>query len=155
MKKNIGFTLIELLVVIAMIAIITAVALPNLYNRKNVNDLKNTVAQIGTLLRQAQTDSMLQKNGALWGVRFQNATNTTPFYALFKNFYSTTTMNSYFRLPNDVGYMTSTLPSGSFLDVIFSPIIGVTTSTNISFYLLNQPSQIMTISIASSGAISF
>ena len=155
MKKKLGFTIIELLIVIALIAIITAVALPNLYGRKNTNDLKNTITQIGILLRQAQSDAMLQEGGFSWGVHFQNSTNTAPYYALFSASSSAENISSYYRLPSDVGYMSSTLPIGSSLDISFSPILGATTSTSVSLYLLNQPSQVMTISIASTGAVSY
>ena len=161
--KNISnreaFTLIELIIVIGIIVIIAVVSLPNLLNRKNGSDLSNTASQIAIMLRQAQNDSMAQKNGLSWGVHFQNATATSPFYALFSStssVYSASGTAGYYPLPNTVKYLTSTLPSGSSLDITFSQISGMASaSTSIGLYLVSQYSSQSIISIASSGTVSY
>ena len=151
-----AFTLIELLVVMGIIVAIALVALPNLLGRRNTGDLTNTATQIAALLRQAQSASMAQEQGVSWGVHFQNATATAPFYALFTSVYSTTSTTGYYRLPNTVGYLTSTLSSGSSLDITFSQILGAASaSTSMGLYLLGQPSSQAIISVASSGVVSF
>lgn len=102
-----AFTLIELIIVIGLIVVITAVTLPNLFGRKNVKDLTNTATQIATLLHQAQSASVSQKNGLSWGVLFQNKPGA-PFFALFSSSssaYNASGTTEYYRLPNSVGYL--------------------------------------------------
>jgi type II secretory pathway pseudopilin PulG len=153
-----GFTLVELLVIISLVIAISVVVLPNLLGNRNVRDLTNTASQIAALLRQAQNDSMVQTGGMSWGVHFQNATTTAPFYALFSSTssaYSASGTTGYYRLPNTVVYLTSTIPAGTSVDIVFSQISGLSSvSTSIGLYLLNQPSSMKIISIASSGAVS-
>ena len=150
-----AFTLIELLIVIAIIVIIVVVVMMNFLGRRNTVDLANAAAQVTALLRQAQSASMAQESGASWTVQFQNATNTAPFYALISSVNGVSSTVGYYRLPNTVAYITSTLPLGSSLTVPFSQISGGTaTSTNIGLYLISDPSQQETISISSLGAVS-
>lgn len=135
-----------------------AVVFASLSQRKSSADLSATVEQVGSLLRQAQSDAMAQESDAAWGVHFANPTGSTPFYALFRTSYSTTTIVSGpFHLPGTVAYITSTLASGATLDVIFSSISGLASaSTSIGFYMPKQNTAFSsTILIASSGQVTY
>ncbi|MGD1003606.1 MAG: prepilin-type N-terminal cleavage/methylation domain-containing protein [Minisyncoccia bacterium] len=152
-----GFTLIELLLVLALMIVAGVVVFMNLGSRRIDVDLVATTQQIGTLLRQAQSDAMAQESDVAWGVHFSNATSV-PFYALFKTSYSTTTVaGGPYRLPPTVAYATSTLAPGATLDVIFSSISGTASvSTTVGLYMPKENTAFSsTISIASSGSVSF
>jgi prepilin-type N-terminal cleavage/methylation domain-containing protein len=153
-----GFTLIELVVVLALIIATGVVVFANLAGRKSTTDLTAATQQAGGLLRQAQSDAMQQESDVPWGVHFANTTGTAPFYALFTTSYSTgTVVGSPYLLPTTVAYTTSTLAAGATLDVIFSPLSGVSSvSTSIGFYMPQQSATFSsTISIASSGEVSY
>jgi len=153
-----GFTLIELIVVFGIILAISVVSFSILANRKTSTDLTATTQQVVGLLRQAQSDAMAQEGDVPLGVHFSNATNTTPFYALFTTSYSTTTtVGGPYQLPPTVAYRTTTLASGATLDIIFSPISGFSSvSTSIGFYMPKQSTAFSsTISVASSGSVSY
>jgi hypothetical protein len=131
-----------------------------LLGRRSTADLTSTTSQIGAILREAESRSMAQTQGAAWGVHFGNPTNTAPFYALFYTAYSSSTTAAYYRLPTTVGYVASSVPQGGSLDVLFSQITGsASVSTTINIYILNPQKNLLStsslISVASSGAISY
>jgi len=157
-----GFTIIELILVLGIMIAVGAVVFANLAGKKNNADITATTQEVATLLRQAQSDAAFQENNTqasevAWGVHFANTTATPPFYALFTGSYAASTTVGYYSLPATVAYQTSTLPAGATVDVIFSPITGVSsTSTNIGFYMPDESAAFSsTISIASSGAVSY
>ena len=152
-----GFTLIELLITIAIIAILAVTTFGMFMGARNSTDVTDTARQIAAILRQAQQQSMNDYQGSAWGVRFSNAAGTpsTTFYALFMGSYSTSSIVGYYRLPSTVAFITSTLPASSTRDVIFSAISGMTTSTSIGVYSLGSGGISSTISIASSGLVSY
>jgi type II secretory pathway pseudopilin PulG len=152
-----GFTLIELVVVMGLMILIGAFVVVSLATRKTNTDLMNTTTQIQTLLRQAQSDSMAEKNGVAWGVHFENSTSTTPFYAIFYTSYATATTAAHYPLLSSVSYNTTTLASGAKLDVIFSLLTGsASASTSVGLFMPDQSAAFSsTISIASSGAVSY
>lgn len=151
-----GFTLIELLLTVGIIVLITGVAFLNLSPRRNAADLSNTAGQITAFLREAQNNAMAQAQGVAWGVYFSNVTSTAPFYALFSSSYSTSTTVSYARLPATVAYATSTLAVGATTSITFSQVVGTASaSTTIGVYFISQSSQSSTISVASSGRVSY
>lgn len=153
-----GFTLLEIIIVLGLTIAIGAIVYANLGSRKSTTDLTTTAQQIGTLLRQAQIDSMQQESNTTWGVHFENASGTAPFYALFQTSYSTATIvGSPYRLPSTVAYTTSTLASGATLNVIFSAISGTASaSTSIGLYMPKQNTAFSsTIYVASSGSVSY
>jgi prepilin-type N-terminal cleavage/methylation domain-containing protein len=132
-----GFTLVELLVVVVLLVVIGAVVVTNLSGKRINTDLVTTVQQITTTLRQAQSDSMAQEGGASWGVHFANSTSGRPFYALFRGSYATGTVVGQYLLPSDVGFSSSSVPSGGTLDITFAQISGAASaSTSITLYLL-------------------
>lgn len=152
-----GFTLIELLVVSLLMVIIGGIVVVNLAGRRVDTDVVVTTQQIATLLREAQSDSMTQKNEASWGVHFSNSTSTQPFYALFSGSYATGTVAGQYPLPSTVAYRTSTLPAGATLDITFSQVSGAASaSTSIGLYMPKENAAFSsTISIASTGAVSY
>jgi prepilin-type N-terminal cleavage/methylation domain-containing protein len=150
-----GFTFAEMLVVVGIITLIAVVTFLNLSGRRGVTDLNNSKKQIGALLREAQSRSVSRDDDMRWGVHFENSTGTSPFYALFSGVYSSTNTISYYRLPSMVGYITSTLAIGSHKEIVFEKLSGITTSTSIAVYLISNPISSTTISIASSGALSY
>ncbi len=155
MKK--GFTLIELIVVVAIMLVIGALAL-RLPSRGYYQSLQSATLSIASLLREAQSDAMAQEQGTSWGVRFANATNTKPFYALFaSSTYAASAVKGYYSLPSSVSYVTSTLGLGSTTDVVFSQISGAASiSTTIGLYVPNDLAISSTyISVVNSGAISY
>ncbi|MGC9968459.1 MAG: prepilin-type N-terminal cleavage/methylation domain-containing protein [Minisyncoccia bacterium] len=125
MKK--GFTIVELLIVIGIIAIITTVSVLTLFNWHSTAVLTSTTKQIGALLREAQSNTMAQNQGAAWGVHFDNTTSTAAFYSLFYTFngtYASSTRVGQYPLPAGICYATSSVNVGSSTDIIFSGISG-------------------------------
>lgn len=151
-----GFSTIELLIVIGIIGILAIVSLPNLVGRRSRVELDNTARQIAASLREAQSRSLAQESATSWGVHFENSTTTSPFYALFKGSYSSSTRVNYSRLPSSLGYATSSIPLGAAKEVTFSQISGLASAaTSTTIYLLTDATQSSTISVASSGAVSY
>jgi hypothetical protein len=123
---------------------------------KRVNtDLTSTTQQIETLLRQAQTDSMTQKNDAVWGVHFSNSTSGRPFYALFSGSYATGTVAGQYFLPSAVAFQPAMLAPGATLDVTFSQVSGfASASTSIGLYMPNESASFSSlISVSSLGTV--
>lgn len=52
-----GFTLIEILIAISIVVIVSAVALPNLRNFSNDQDLDNKISELKNILRKGQSSS--------------------------------------------------------------------------------------------------
>ena len=101
-RSDKGFTLVELLVVVAIIATIGVVSIMNLQGSRNGTDFNNTTKQIGSILRQAQSQAASDYQGVPWGVHFANT--TTSFYALFSSStYSSATVANRYLLPSSVG----------------------------------------------------
>jgi len=156
MKK--GFTLIELVVVMGILLVIGAVVVVSLAGRRTDTDIVAVTVEIATTLRQAQADSIAVEGGQPWGVRFANSATGTPSYALFTGAsYASGTVKGYYRLPNTVAYVTSTLASGATLDVIFSPVTGASSvSTSVKFYMpAESTAYSSTISISPAGVVSY
>lgn len=131
-----GFTLIELAVVIAIVGIISVVAVANLFGRRGQVDLDNSTRQIVAVLREAQSRSINQEDNIVWGVHFDNTTTTSGFYSLFKDTYSAANTVSRYNLPNRVRFATSSITGGSTLDITFTKISGIpSTSTSIALQL--------------------
>ncbi len=128
--------MIELLLAIGILIVISVVAISNLQGRRSKKDLDSAVAQVVATLREAQTKSVAQDSGVIWGVHFGNTTNTPAFYALFKTSYSAANTKGYYPLPGAVSYVTSSVAQGSSLDITFAQISGVpSTSTSIILQL--------------------
>lgn len=71
MRSKAGFTLIELMVVIGIIAIMSAIAIPNLMNPEH----KLKKAATGLMADIQKTRSMAIKTNKTWGIWFDKANN--------------------------------------------------------------------------------
>jgi type II secretory pathway pseudopilin PulG len=152
-----AFTLIELLVVFAIVAVIGIVTFFNLNGGKQSTDVSATGQQMVALANEAQSRAASQNQNSVWGIHFANSTNTAPFYALFTgSSYSTATTQSYYRLPATVAYATSTVPSGSSVDVTFSPVSGHPSSpATITIVSTQNPSIVENVLVNSVGLVSY
>ena len=134
--KRRGYTFVEILTVIGIVTIVGLVVVSNLAGRRSRIELDNTLRQIATLLREAQSRSVSQASGTSWGVHLENSTTTPPFFALFATSYSSSTRAGYYRLPSSVRYATSSIPEGGSREVTFAQITGLpSTSTSITLEL--------------------
>jgi prepilin-type N-terminal cleavage/methylation domain-containing protein len=152
-----GTTLIEMLIVVAIIASFALIGTISLFGRKNQGELNNATQGMASLLREARSRSTAQTSSTAWGVHFENSTTTVPFYALFSSStYSTSVIESYYRLPTGVAYVTSSIASGSSTNITFAQLSGLASaSTSVSIYLSTNAGMSSTISVASSGAVSY
>jgi prepilin-type N-terminal cleavage/methylation domain-containing protein len=151
-----GFTLIELIIVIAIICLVSVMTVVLVPRKKSSTDLTLTVAQVGALLREAQSRSVTDAQGVPWGVYFSNATKTAPFYALFSSSYSTATIAGYYRLPADIAYATATLASGATTSVLFQQVSGVSSAATIGFLSTSQRSLASSsVSVSAAGTVAY
>ncbi len=149
-----GVSLIELLVSIAIVAVLAGLGMINLFGRRGQVELEGTAQQMSILLKEARSRSISQSSSTSWGVHFENATGTAPFYALFAGSYGTSTRVNYNRLPPSVGYVSSSIPAGSSVNVIFDQMTGLSaTSTNLRIYMIANPVNSSTIAISQSGLV--
>ncbi len=152
-----GFTMIEIMVVVALIVIVGVVSFLALQGRRGTSDLTNTTSRIAALLREAESRAMAQSMSVGWGVHFENGTSTAPFYALFSSStYSAATRESYYALPVTLQYTTSSFASGATKDIVFSQITGApSASWNVTLSVVGNAAESSTITIASSGLVSY
>lgn len=70
--KNKGISLIEILIIVSIIAIISAIVVPNLSKFRNQQVLQNTTEDIVSLLNEARNSTISSKNSNTYGVHFQS-----------------------------------------------------------------------------------
>ena len=151
-----GFTLVEILITVGLMVIISSASLLSLYGRRGKVDLDNTARQMAALLREAQSRAVSQASSSAWGVHFENSTSTTPFYAIFAGTYATTSRAGTHPLPSAVVYVSSSLAAGAVREVIFTRTTGApSASTSVAIALRDGLAQSSTVSVASSGLVSF
>lgn len=152
-----GYTLPELLIAIGIILILGLVSLAGFVNRRNESELDATASRMAALLREAQSRSVSQDSGASWGVRFDNGeSGAGAYYALFSVPYTTSSLSGQYPLPAWVKYVTSSIAAGSHAEITFSQISGLAAgSSSIAIQLTQKPQSSSTISVASSGAVSY
>jgi prepilin-type N-terminal cleavage/methylation domain-containing protein len=152
-----GFTVVELVLVLGIVAVVSVVSFVGLTGRKGTVQLEGVVKQMGSMLREAQSKSLSQVSGTTWGVVFDNTTTSEAFYGSFSGAsYTSTSSTSYYRLPTNIHYATSTIPAGSKRTIYFSQLSGLpSTTTSIGVFIDTPGSPSSTISVNPSGAISF
>ena len=155
MKKRDGFSLIELFIVIGFAGVLVAAISVSLFSRKDTLELDRTARQMVATLRDAQNRSLNQQNNTSWGVRFENATNTRPFFALFKgSTYSQSSTVTQLPLPSNVFYATSTLPTSTPITIVFAQVTGrPSASTSIKLYLSTDGTASATVSVSPAGLV--
>ncbi|HEX4104132.1 MAG TPA: hypothetical protein VHZ04_01480 [Candidatus Paceibacterota bacterium] len=120
-----------MIIVIGIIAALGVTAGLNLFGRKSGTDITTATQSIGAVLREAQSDSVAQSQGAQWGVHFDNTNPSQPYYSIFyttNGSYTGATISSRYNLPSDLCYTSSTLAQGNSTNIIFSEIAGAPTS---------------------------
>ena len=80
-KKKNGFTLMELLIVLALLVIFSVATIPFGLNMYRSRILQEETETISSVLRRAQSNSILGKEDSSWGVVFFPEEET---YTLFK-----------------------------------------------------------------------
>ena len=70
--KNKGISIVEILVVVSIIAIISAIVVPNLSEFHNQQVIKNTAEDVISLLNEARNSTISSKDSNTYGVQFQS-----------------------------------------------------------------------------------
>src|SRR5258708_4815968 len=127
MKKNkqAGFSIIEIVIVLGIVAVARVIATLSLVNKKSSVNLNNVMQQIAATLREAQSKSVANDSGVVWGVHFDNPANNSAFYALFKSSYVPANTLASYPLPSGVIYASSSVTSGGSVDVTFTQYSGL------------------------------
>lgn len=153
-----GFTIVEMIVTLGIIIILSIVVVSTLLSRRSQYNLQSTASQMASMLRNAQSRSINQENGTVWGVHFENSTSTTPFYALFYTAYSSSNIVTRKILPSGVRYSTSTLVSGASLDITFAQVTGIpslSTSIVLELTVGNNVTASSSVVVAASGLVTY
>ena len=151
-----GFTLLELILVLALIVIFALALIPNLFGSRGRTEFDAAGKQMVVLLREAQNRSIAQASSSAWGVHFENATTTTPFYALFAYPYSSSSVLTYYRLSSRVQYASTTIALGASKEIVFQQISGFASASTTVGILFSGDSQVSsTLRVSSSGAVTY
>lgn len=141
----------------ALTVVFASIVFLYIVGRRGGTEVDSATKQLVATLREAQSRAMSQSQGTAWGVYIHNTTNTQPYFALVSSStYSTSTRANYFSLPQNVSYASTSLASGASRIIVFSQISGAASpSSSITLVSLTRSNISSTISVASSGRVSF
>ena len=146
------FTITEFLIVMGIIGVIAGFGIFNLYPYWRSKTLEGAAEKIVIFLENAKAKSMVQENGNVWGVHFENPVSSQSFFSLFYDSYSSSTTVQTVYLPKQIEF--SEPSDGNSKEIIFEKLTGKTgTSTQIKIYLISSPSEQKIIEIDSFGKI--
>jgi Tfp pilus assembly protein FimT len=149
-----SFTLVEILIVVGVLIILVALAFPAFRSFQVESDLDNSVEEIISTLRIAQSKTLASEQASQWGVYF--STSTIPQqYTLFQGVDYTsrvTSSDETYELPDSVEIYHVDLAGEP--EVIFDRIIGSTSqSGSVSLRLKDDPTENQTVYIENSGQV--
>lgn len=136
-----GFTILELLVVIAILGIISATAFPAYQTIKQNITLSNTVQEIVSSLRTAQSRSLTSHEGTLHGIHF-----STDAYTLYGGSWASPTYSQSHMLETGIQIL-----SGAPDEVEFERLTGRATALTLDIGF--PGGKYMTVLIDPSGRI--
>lgn len=146
-----AFSLIELVLSLMVLAILASIGIVSYSNSYRQNVLKTTAEEIVSLIRLAQQESISQRQGNVWGVRFDNTNPSAGFVAVFSNTYAPANLVERYSLPFQVRFQTP--PVGSYQEIIFQKLTGLPNATATVELILAGSSQTRVISINSLGGV--
>lgn len=148
--KNKGFTLVELVIIISILVLIIGFSASS-FNLLNKSQALNKSADfVGTVLRQARSQTLSSKNISQYGVHFD-----TSQIVLFDGptYNANNVTNIAFPLNYLVNISDVTL-AGAGREVIFDRLTGDTSQTGtVKLILISNPSSAVTINISGTGLI--
>ena len=153
-NKNKGISIIEILIVISIIGILAAVIIPSLSKFRNEQALRNTTADIVSLLNKARNNTISSLSSSNYSVHFETTRFVYFTGSVFNNGAGT---NSAFTLSTSV-----TIPAsggislnGGGADVIFTRLTGETANYGtIIVRLASDDTKQKTITISKTGSVS-
>jgi len=123
LSNRAGLTLIELAIVVAIMAIISIVAFLGLTGYRGDQNLKLSMAEFITVMRDVQKRSITQEEGSQWGVKLTNAKNGDSYYEVFKGAnYNADAVDKFYVLRRGVKF--SEPYASSTYQVVFAPLSG-------------------------------
>ena len=149
--KRDGFTLIEIIVVSAIFVVLAAGLLVNFNSSRTQVALDTGAEEVVTVLATARSRTVASQNEELWGVHFASDS-----FTLFKGPLYASDPSSYEERKTARGTSIALVSfSGGGQDVLFDRLTGTTATVgSLRLEALNNPSQMRTIYIESSGRAS-
>jgi prepilin-type N-terminal cleavage/methylation domain-containing protein len=157
-----GFTLIEILIVSGIVVVVGFFTTTTVYGWREHKTLSVTAEQMATLLREAVSSAVQQKEGADWGVQFHNDVASPPasYFAIFQeDALGSRVEISRHPLPASVKYDETFFSSGQDKYCTFAQITGQVEDASdcdeVKIFLTQNAEASSTIRIAETGAIAY
>jgi len=150
-----SFTLVELIISIGIIAIIIAIAYPNLNPHREKLDVDVETEKIVAYLRETRDRAIAGQDDSSWGVRFVNISNGSDYYMRFKGvIFSSNTIEETRFLSKRTQFLVP--PVNSSTDVIFLKSTGsLNSNKTIVIQSVITPEFTSTIEINKLGQINY
>lgn len=149
-----GVSFIEIVIVIAVIGILVAIVVPSLTLFRNEQALRNTTADIVSLLNEARTNTISSINSSQYGVYFESGRAVLFVGSTFTEPNATNKeveFSNAVTIPSSGGISLS----GSGSSIVFSRISGDTSNYGtIIVQLVSDTSRSKTITIGKTGRVS-
>jgi len=117
-----GFTLVELIITLAIIVFIGGAVVLGLSGQRSSQNLKLTLNEFISVIRDTQNKSITQESGKQWGIRFSNLPAIQKYEIFSGPSYASGTVSKAYSLSRGIKF--SEPPASSTYDLVFSAISG-------------------------------